>query len=87
MFFLILRYRGIALPLKLDALFPEKDPAAAAEEDEYALRRPSEAQRMKAVADKVSVWTSGRVFRGDKRLLGASIHPSPSCPLFYKCMQ
>ena len=49
------RYRGIALPLKFDALFPERDPAAASDEASGA-RRPSEAQRLRAVTDKVDDW-------------------------------
>ena len=71
------RYRGIALPLKFDALFPERDPAAAADEVgdvNSAARRPSEAQRMKAVTDKVDDW-----LQSHPSYDGLELHTAENC--------
>ena len=67
------RYRGIALPLKFDALFPERDPAAA-DDQVSGVRRPSEAQRMKAVTDKVDDW-----LQSHPSYDGLELHTAENC--------
>ena len=67
------RYRGIALPLKFDALFPERD-SAAADDQVSGVRRPSEAQRMKAVTDKVDDW-----LQSHPSYDGLELHTAENC--------
>ena len=65
-------YRGIALPFRFDALFPERDPSM--EDGLAGGRRPSEAQRLKAVTDKVDDW-----LQSHPSYDGLELHTAENC--------